>query len=99
MESYYTEMSCKGLCNRYQAPPKRIGQSPIRPDEDIRWCQVCHVILQWSGGIIRKYWKKETAFLTKFYCPCCGYKLRSAPRHKEKLWKRLANVSYNDKRM
>ena len=45
----------------------------IRPSTGMRYligqkrCQVCQIFINWQG----------------FFCPCCGYRLRTKPRNKK----------------
>jgi len=85
------EMPCRNLCDRYPAPLYKIGDNHFRPEIDVRRCQVCNTFLQWSGGVLKK---RDTQngnggviierYVSKFHCPCCGTKLRSNPRHKQR---------------
>jgi len=85
-------VACRDQCRFYKPTIKRtIHQNPIRPELDIRWCDVCYCLVQWSGGIVRKSRKIGKVkvmikFLTNLWCPCCGFKLRSSARHKQ--WQR-----------
>jgi len=86
-EFWSMEMCCRGKCGNY-SPPKRnswMGEH-FRPDIDVRRCHTCGVFIQWSGGIIRKVLKGQSIilerYISKFYCPCCGMKLRSKSRKK-----------------
>ena len=86
-------MPCRDRCRFYRPTiPRTIHENPIRPELDIRWCDLCHCLIQWSGGIIKKMvsGKISLKFLTNLWCPCCGYRLRSSARHKQ--WQRRKEI-------
>jgi hypothetical protein len=58
----------------------------MRPSTGMRYligqkrCQVCQIFINWQG----------------FFCPCCGYRLRTKPRNK-KYKLTLSNIKNNIK--
>ena len=46
-------------------------------------CQVCQVFINWPG----------------FFCPCCGYRLRTKPRNKKFRYSLILSYNFKNKKL
>lgn len=75
-------MVCKGICVKYKAKRPRNGHYA----EGHKRCQICELFMIWNGD-------KDDP--NSFWCPCCGYRLRTRPRNR-KMKERLREKRKNN---